>query len=59
MDPRLRPLDTQREIHRRYGVQTMPALFVIDRDSVVRGQFLGSRSESKLRKAIRSAVEQK
>ena len=52
-------LDTKREIHRRYGVQMIPALFVIDRDSVIRGQFLGTRSESELRRAIRSAVELK
>jgi len=52
-------LDSNREIHRRYGIRAIPALFVIDRESVVRRQFVGSLSESELRKAIRSVVEQK
>lgn len=52
-------LDGNREIHRRYGIRAIPALFVIDRESVVRHQFVGSRSESELRKTIRSVVEQK
>jgi peroxiredoxin/outer membrane lipoprotein-sorting protein len=52
-------LDSNREMHRRYGIHAIPALFVIDRDSVVRRQFLGTRSELELRKAIRSVVEQK
>jgi peroxiredoxin/outer membrane lipoprotein-sorting protein len=52
-------LDSNREIHRRYGIHAIPALFVIDRDSVVRRQFIGARNEPELRKAIRSVVEQK
>jgi peroxiredoxin/outer membrane lipoprotein-sorting protein len=51
-------LDSKRELRRRYGIHAIPALFVIDRDSVVRRQFIGTRSESELRKAIRSVVEQ-
>jgi peroxiredoxin/outer membrane lipoprotein-sorting protein len=52
-------LDSNREMHRRYGIHAIPALFVIDRESVVRRQFLGIRSELELRKAIRSVVERK
>ena len=52
-------LDGNREVHRRYGVRAIPALFVIDRDSVVRRQFVGARSESELRKAISSVIDQK
>ena len=52
-------LDTNHEMHRRYGIHAIPALFVIGPDAVVRRQFIGTRSESELRKAIRSAMEQK
>jgi len=52
-------LDVNREMHRRYGIHKIPALFVIDRDSVVRQQFIGTQAESELRKAIRSVVDQK
>jgi hypothetical protein len=34
-------------------------LFVIDRESVVRQQFIGTQNESKLREAIRSVVDQR
>jgi hypothetical protein len=34
-------------------------LFVIDRDSVVRRQFIGTQNESELREAIRSVVDRK
>jgi len=50
-------LDSNREMRRRYGVHKIPALFVIDRDSVVRRQFIGARNESELREAIRSVVD--
>lgn len=50
-------LDSNREMRRRYGVHKIPALFVIDRDSVVRQQFIGARSESDLRAAIRAVVD--
>jgi peroxiredoxin/outer membrane lipoprotein-sorting protein len=52
-------LDPRHEMHRRYGIHAIPALFVIDRDGVVRHQFLGTRSSSELRKAINSALERK
>jgi peroxiredoxin/outer membrane lipoprotein-sorting protein len=52
-------LDSNREMHRHYGVHKIPALFVIDRDNVVRGQFIGARNESELREAVRSVVDQK
>jgi peroxiredoxin len=52
-------LDANHDVHRRYGIHAIPALFVIDRDGVVRRQIVGTRSESELRKAIRSVMEQK
>lgn len=52
-------LDGNREMHRQYGVHKIPALFVIDRDSIVRCQFTGVRNESELRDAVRSVVDQK
>jgi peroxiredoxin/outer membrane lipoprotein-sorting protein len=52
-------LDGNREMHRRYGIHHIPMLFVIDRDSVVRQQFIGTQNESKLREAIRSVVDQR
>jgi peroxiredoxin/outer membrane lipoprotein-sorting protein len=50
-------LDSNREMHRRYGVHKIPVLFVIDRDSVVRRQFIGTQNEAELRQAIRSVVD--
>ncbi|MGO4884996.1 MAG: redoxin domain-containing protein [Bryobacteraceae bacterium] len=52
-------LDEHSQVHRLYGIHAIPALMVIGRDSVVRAQFLGTQSESTLRKAIRAALEQK
>ena len=51
-------LDSNREMHRRYGIHKIPVLFVLDRDSVVRRQFIGTQNESELREAIRSVVDQ-
>jgi cytochrome c biogenesis protein CcmG/thiol:disulfide interchange protein DsbE len=50
-------IDGNREVHRRYGVHKIPALFVIDGDSIVRCQLTGARTESELRDAVRSAVD--
>ena len=50
-------LDSNREMRRRYGIHKIPVLFVIDRDSVVRRQLIGTQNESELRKAIRSVVD--
>ncbi len=52
-------VDGKRAVNRSYGIHAIPALFVIDRDSVVRRQFMGTQSETELRKAIRAVVEQK
>jgi peroxiredoxin/outer membrane lipoprotein-sorting protein len=51
-------LDSNREMHRRYGIHKIPVLFVIDRDGVVRQRFIGIQNESELRNAIRSVVDQ-
>lgn len=50
-------LDSNREIRRRYGIHKIPVLLVIDRDGVVRRQFIGAQTESELREAIRSVVD--
>jgi peroxiredoxin len=49
-------IDGNREMHRHYGIHKIPVLLVIDRDSVVRQQFIGMKSESDLREAIRAVV---
>jgi peroxiredoxin len=51
-------IDDNRVMHRRYGIHKIPVLFVIDRDSVVRRQFIGIQKESELRSAIRSVLDQ-
>jgi len=51
-------LDDNSTVHRLYGIRAIPALLVIDKNSVVRAQFVGGQSESTLRKAIRAAMEQ-
>ena len=51
-------LDSNHETNRQYGIRVIPALFVIDRNGIVRAQFFGTQSESALRKAIRSALGQ-
>jgi cytochrome c biogenesis protein CcmG, thiol:disulfide interchange protein DsbE len=50
-------LDSNREIRRRYGIHKIPVLLVIDREGVVRRQFIGVQTESELREAIRSVVD--
>jgi cytochrome c biogenesis protein CcmG/thiol:disulfide interchange protein DsbE len=50
-------LDSNREIRRRYGIHKIPVLLVIDRDGVVRQQFIGAHTEPELREAIRSVVD--
>lgn len=52
-------LDSNRVMHRRYGIHKIPVLFVIDRDGVVRRQFIGAQNEPELREAIRSVVDPK
>jgi peroxiredoxin len=50
-------LDSNRELHRRYGVHKIPALLVIDRESVVRRLFIGTQNETELREAVRAVVD--
>ena len=52
-------MDSKREARRRYGINAIPSLFIIDRDGVIRQHFIGSRSEATLRKAILEVVEGK
>ena len=52
-------MDHKREARRRYGINAIPSLFVIDRDGVIRRHFIGSRSEAALRQAILEVVEGK
>jgi thioredoxin-like negative regulator of GroEL len=52
-------LDSKHEVFARYGVRAIPALVIIGPDGVIRQQFVGSRAESALRKAIRAVLDGK
>jgi peroxiredoxin len=52
-------IDSNREIRRRYGVHKIPALLVIDREGVLRQEFIGEQDESVMRDAIRTVVDRK
>ncbi len=49
-------MDGTGRIHRQYGVSVIPIMLIIDKQGVIRQQFIGSRSEAKLRQAIQAAV---
>jgi hypothetical protein len=45
-------MDANRQVHKRYCVRAIPTLLIVDKDSVIREHFIGSRSEETLRAAI-------
>jgi len=49
-------MDSRKEVHRQYGIRSIPQLFVIDREGVIRQHYVGGRSEEALRKAIQGAL---
>ena len=49
-------MDSKRLVHHMYGVSAIPTLLIIDKGGVIREQFIGSRSEVALRKAIQSVL---
>jgi len=49
-------MDGRRDVHRQYGIRSIPQLFVIGRDGVIRQHYVGGRSEEALRKAIEAAL---
>ncbi len=49
-------MDGKRQVDRQYGVSAIPTMFIIDKEGVIREHFIGSRSEAKLRQAIRAVV---
>jgi cytochrome c biogenesis protein CcmG/thiol:disulfide interchange protein DsbE len=49
-------MDGKRQVHRQYGVSSIPTLLIIDKDGVIREHFIGSRSEAKLRQAIQAVA---
>ncbi len=49
-------LDSERQVHVRYGVHAIPTVLIIDPAGVIREHFIGSRSEPALRKAIQSVL---
>ncbi len=51
-------MDGKRQVHRTYGIRSIPVLLVIDRHGVIRQHFIGSRSEEALRSAIQSVLEE-
>jgi peroxiredoxin len=49
-------MDGKHQVHRTYGIRSIPVLLVIDRHGVIRQHFVGSRSEQALRSAIQSVL---
>jgi peroxiredoxin/outer membrane lipoprotein-sorting protein len=49
-------MDGKRQVHRQYGVSSIPTMLIIDKQGVIREHFIGSRSEAKLRQAIQAVV---
>ncbi len=49
-------MDSKRQVHRQYGVTSIPTLLIIDKNGVIKEHFIGSRSEASLRKAIQTVV---
>jgi len=49
-------MDSRRDVHRQYGIRSIPQLFVIDRNGVIRQQYVGTQGEGALRKAINAAL---
>jgi len=49
-------MDGKRQVHRQYGVSSIPTMLIIDKQGVIREHFIGSRSEAKLRQAIQALV---
>jgi thiol-disulfide isomerase/thioredoxin len=49
-------MDTKRTVHKQYGVDAIPTVLVIDREGIIRSQFVGGRTEETLRSAITAAL---
>ncbi|MGO9010069.1 MAG: redoxin domain-containing protein [Bryobacteraceae bacterium] len=49
-------MDGRRDVHRQYGIRSIPQLFVIDRNGVIRQHYVGTQGEGALRKAIEAAL---
>jgi len=49
-------MDSRRDVHRQYGIRSIPQLFVIGRDGVIRQHYVGGPTEYTLRKAIIAAL---
>ena len=49
-------MDGRKDVHRQYGIRSIPQLFVIDREGVIRQHYVGGRSADDLRKAIEAAL---
>ncbi|HEX5228199.1 MAG TPA: TlpA disulfide reductase family protein [Bryobacteraceae bacterium] len=49
-------MDGKRQVHRQYGVSSIPTMLIIDKQGVIREHFIGSRSEAKLRQALETVV---
>lgn len=50
-------MDSQRDVHRQYGVQAIPTVLIIGADGVIRQHYIGGRDEGVLRKAIQEALK--
>jgi thiol-disulfide isomerase/thioredoxin len=49
-------MDSKQNVHRTYGVRSIPTLLVIDRDGVIRQHFVGGREEKELHEAIAAVL---
>jgi len=49
-------MDGRRDVHRRYGIRSIPTVIIIDRGGVIRQHYVGGRSEETLRRAIEDAL---
>jgi cytochrome c biogenesis protein CcmG, thiol:disulfide interchange protein DsbE len=49
-------MDSRRQVHRMFGVSAIPTMLIIDKEGVIREQFVGSRTEARLRKAIQDVL---
>ncbi len=49
--------DPNEKINKQYGISAIPTVLIIDREGVIRSQFVGGRSQEELRAAITRVVD--
>jgi peroxiredoxin len=48
-------MDARKQIHRRYGIRSIPTLFTIDRGGTIRQHFIVSRTREQIREDARKS----